>query len=44
MQRAINVTPDMTYDLICALRAEGVEYIVSPYEADSQVLISANLL
>eukprot|EP00976_Prorocentrum_cordatum_P064982 1177718-Prorocentrum_minimum.AAC.2 len=37
MQRGISVTADMTLDLIRVLRAEGVEYYVSPYEADSQV-------
>ncbi|BGP31765.1 hypothetical protein JCM10296v2_003539 [Rhodotorula toruloides] len=35
--KAVDVTPAMAYQLIKALRAEGVEYVVAPYEADPQL-------
>jgi 5'-3' exonuclease len=35
--RCIDVTPAMAYQLIKALRAEGIQYIVAPYEADAQL-------
>ncbi|KDE08346.1 hypothetical protein MVLG_01386 [Microbotryum lychnidis-dioicae p1A1 Lamole] len=35
--KAVDVTPAMAYQLIKALRREGVEYIVAPYEADPQL-------
>ncbi|KAH9313853.1 hypothetical protein KI387_022480, partial [Taxus chinensis] len=36
-QGAIKITPFIAYELIQILKAEGVEYIVAPYEADSQL-------
>ncbi|GAA5870233.1 hypothetical protein JCM3774_004616 [Rhodotorula dairenensis] len=35
--KAVDVTPAMAYQLIKALRAEGVEFVVAPYEADPQL-------
>ncbi|KAH8987790.1 PIN domain-like protein [Lactarius akahatsu] len=35
--KCIDVTPEMAFQLIKALRAEGVPYIVAPYEADAQL-------
>ncbi|KAI9008180.1 PIN domain-like protein [Gaertneriomyces semiglobifer] len=36
-QQCVNVTPHMAYELIKVLKAEGIEYIVAPYEADAQL-------
>jgi exonuclease-1 len=36
-QKAVDVTPDMAHELIKALRAYKVDYIVAPYEADAQL-------
>ncbi|KAG2154183.1 PIN domain-like protein [Suillus bovinus] len=35
--KCIDVTPQMAYQLIKALRAENVPYVVAPYEADAQM-------
>ncbi|GAA6064700.1 hypothetical protein JCM10212_000117 [Sporobolomyces blumeae] len=35
--KAVDVTPAMAYQLIKALRQEGVRYVVAPYEADPQL-------
>ncbi|KAH9941805.1 PIN domain-like protein [Epithele typhae] len=35
--KCVDVTPQMAYQLIKALRAEGVAYVVAPYEADAQL-------
>ncbi|KAI5477622.1 exonuclease 1 [Pseudohyphozyma bogoriensis] len=35
--KAVDVTPEMAFQLIKALRREGVEYVVAPYEADPQL-------
>ncbi|GAA5830275.1 hypothetical protein JCM5353_005370 [Sporobolomyces roseus] len=35
--KAVDVTPAMAYQLIKALRQEGVQYVVAPYEADPQL-------
>ncbi|GAA5825534.1 hypothetical protein JCM11251_000275 [Rhodosporidiobolus azoricus] len=35
--KAVDVTPAMAYQLIKALRREGVQYVVAPYEADPQL-------
>ncbi|KAG6888721.1 hypothetical protein C0992_007630 [Termitomyces sp. T32_za158] len=35
--KSIDVTPQMAYQLIKALRADSVPYIVAPYEADAQL-------
>ncbi|EAU89661.2 exodeoxyribonuclease 1 [Coprinopsis cinerea okayama7 len=35
--KCIDVTPQMAYQLIKKLRAEGVQYLVAPYEADAQL-------
>ncbi|KAI0828680.1 PIN domain-like protein [Trametes gibbosa] len=35
--KCVDVTPQMAYQLIKALRAEGVPYVVAPYEADAQL-------
>ncbi|GAA6007840.1 hypothetical protein JCM10207_004895 [Rhodosporidiobolus poonsookiae] len=35
--KAVDITPAMAYQLIKALRQEGVQYVVAPYEADPQL-------
>ncbi|CAG8559965.1 1693_t:CDS:10 [Ambispora gerdemannii] len=35
--KAIEVTPEMVFKVIQALRAENIEYLVAPYEADAQL-------
>lgn len=35
--KCIDVTPQMAYQCIKALRAENVQYVVAPYEADAQL-------
>ncbi|KIK68479.1 hypothetical protein GYMLUDRAFT_35906 [Collybiopsis luxurians FD-317 M1] len=35
--KCVDVTPQMAYQLIKALRAESVQYVVAPYEADAQL-------
>lgn len=35
--RSIDVTPSMAYELIKILRAQGIPYVVAPYEADAQL-------
>ncbi|KAI0947714.1 hypothetical protein AcW1_009409 [Taiwanofungus camphoratus] len=35
--KCIDVTPQMAYQFIKALRAESVPYVVAPYEADAQL-------
>ncbi|KAH7907943.1 PIN domain-like protein [Hygrophoropsis aurantiaca] len=35
--KCIDVTPQMAYQLIKALRAENIQYVVAPYEADAQL-------
>ncbi|KAH9913905.1 PIN domain-like protein, partial [Amylocystis lapponica] len=35
--KCIDVTPQMAYQLIKALRADNVPYVVAPYEADAQL-------
>ncbi|KAH7868939.1 PIN domain-like protein [Lentinula edodes] len=35
--KCVDVTPQMAFQLIKALRAESVQYIVAPYEADAQL-------
>ncbi|KAH7886997.1 exodeoxyribonuclease 1 [Phlebopus sp. FC_14] len=35
--KCVDVTPQMAYQLIKALRAENVPYVVAPYEADAQM-------
>ncbi|KAH9852283.1 PIN domain-like protein [Lenzites betulinus] len=35
--KCVDVTPQMAYQLIKALRAEGFPYVVAPYEADAQL-------
>lgn len=37
IQKCIDVTPQMAFQLIAQLRAMGVEYVVAPYEADAQM-------
>lgn len=36
-QKAVDVTPEMAYQLIKALTLEKVRYLVAPYEADAQL-------
>jgi len=36
-QRAVDITPEMAFKLVEALRTESVNYIVAPYEADAQL-------
>ncbi|ORY32105.1 PIN domain-like protein [Naematelia encephala] len=35
--KCLDITPEMAFQLIKALRAEHVEYVVAPYEADAQL-------
>ncbi|KAF8652373.1 hypothetical protein AX16_004401 [Volvariella volvacea WC 439] len=35
--KCVDVTPQMAYQLIKALKAENVAYVVAPYEADAQL-------
>ncbi|KAI0701399.1 PIN domain-like protein [Cytidiella melzeri] len=35
--KCVDVTPQMAYQLIKALKAESVDYVVAPYEADAQM-------
>ncbi|KAF9500687.1 PIN domain-like protein [Pleurotus eryngii] len=35
--KCVDVTPQMAYQLIKALKAESVSYVVAPYEADAQL-------
>ncbi|KAH7923456.1 PIN domain-like protein [Leucogyrophana mollusca] len=35
--KCVDVTPQMAFQLIKALRAEGIQYVVAPYEADAQL-------
>ncbi|KAF9051720.1 PIN domain-like protein [Panaeolus papilionaceus] len=35
--KSIDVTPEMAYQLIKALQANSVQYVVAPYEADAQL-------
>ncbi|KAI0346412.1 PIN domain-like protein [Trametopsis cervina] len=35
--KCVDVTPQMAYQLIKALKAENVDYVVAPYEADAQM-------
>ncbi|RHZ89360.1 hypothetical protein Glove_16g90 [Diversispora epigaea] len=37
LAKTVDVTPEMAYNLIQALRAENVDYVVAPYEADAQL-------
>lgn len=37
MKRCASVTPTVLYSIIRALKASGIEYIISPYEADAQL-------
>ncbi|ORY08295.1 PIN domain-like protein, partial [Basidiobolus meristosporus CBS 931.73] len=36
-QKCVDITPQMAFQLIKALREENVEFIVAPYEADAQL-------
>ncbi|CAE6449745.1 unnamed protein product [Rhizoctonia solani] len=36
-KKCVDITPQMAYQLIKALQAEGISYIVAPYEADAQM-------
>ena len=36
-QKSIDITPEMAYRFILALRREGIRYVVAPYEADAQL-------
>jgi exonuclease-1 len=36
-QRCIDITPEMAYRFILALRRENISYVVAPYEADAQL-------
>ncbi|KAK4056857.1 hypothetical protein OIO90_002107 [Microbotryomycetes sp. JL221] len=40
--KAVDVTPEMAYQLIKALRRENVQYVVAPYEADPQLAFLEN--
>ncbi|KAF9652654.1 PIN domain-like protein [Thelephora ganbajun] len=35
--KCVDVTTEMAYQFIKALRAEGIQYVVAPYEADAQL-------
>ncbi|KAF8609738.1 PIN domain-like protein [Ceratobasidium sp. AG-I] len=36
-KKCVDITPQMAFQVIKALRAEGVSYVVAPYEADAQL-------
>lgn len=36
-QKCIDITPEMAYRFILALRRENISYVVAPYEADAQL-------
>ncbi|RUS16027.1 PIN domain-like protein [Endogone sp. FLAS-F59071] len=36
-QKCVDVTPEMAFQFIKALRAENIQYVVAPYEADAQL-------
>ncbi|CAE7169948.1 unnamed protein product [Rhizoctonia solani] len=36
-KKCVDITPQMAYQVIKALRAEGIPYVVAPYEADAQM-------
>ena len=36
-QKCVDITPEMAYRFILALRKEGIAYVVAPYEADAQL-------
>ncbi|KAI9138630.1 PIN domain-like protein [Paraphysoderma sedebokerense] len=36
-QKCVDITPSMAYEFIQALKAEGVQFVVAPYEADAQL-------
>ncbi|CAN6444547.1 unnamed protein product [Victoria cruziana] len=42
-QKAVSITPSIAYQLIQILKAEQVEFIVAPYEADAQLAYLAKL-
>lgn len=42
-QRAVHITPSMANELIQILKAEGVEFVVAPYEADAQLAYLSRL-
>lgn len=37
LQKAVDITPDISQQLVRRLQAEGIEYVVAPYEADAQL-------
>ncbi|KAG8902008.1 Rad2 nuclease [Tulasnella sp. 403] len=37
LTKCVDVTPEMAYQVIKALKAENVAYVVAPYEADAQM-------
>ena len=41
--QGLDVTPGMAHELIAALKREGFEFIVAPYEADAQIAALAQL-
>ncbi|KAI6245510.1 Exodeoxyribonuclease 1 [Erysiphe necator] len=41
-QKSLDITPEMASQLIDELRISGVQYIVAPYEADSQMVYLEN--
>ena len=36
-EKAVNITPEHAFQLVCALRKHNVQYVVAPYEADAQL-------
>ena len=41
--QGLDITPAMAHELIAALKREGFEFIVAPYEADAQIAALAQL-
>ena len=41
--QGVDITPAMAHELIAALKREGFEFIVAPYEADAQIAALAQL-
>ena len=36
-RKCVDVTPEMAFEVIQALKAAGVDFVVAPYEADAQL-------
>ena len=41
--KAVDITPEVAQGLLEALRSEGIEFLVAPYEADAQLAFLVGL-